>query len=134
LQTRSHQAYSGVSAEWSVTGVTLVRCLTEMGMGVDVHGRDYTKAARRAVSDAIRHSSVSFFRLLGRSVDEMHVAVTIGIPQPESVDKDAVAAELPHGTVTVQVVAGGLEVPAEAGSDAIVIANAAVVVSFDDGA
>ena len=35
-----------------------VRCITEMGMGVDVHGRDATKAARRAVSDAIRHSSL----------------------------------------------------------------------------
>lgn len=113
--------------------MTLVRCLTEMGMGVDVHGRDYTKAAKRAVSDAIRHSSVSFFRLLGRSVDEMHVAVTIGVPEPKAVDKQAVAAELPHGIVTVSVVSGGLEVPAEGGSDAIVIANAAVVVSFDDG-
>jgi uncharacterized protein (TIGR02058 family) len=25
-----------------------VRCIPEMGMGVDVHGRDATKAARRA--------------------------------------------------------------------------------------
>ncbi len=25
------------------------RWITEMGMGVDVHGGDYTKAARRAV-------------------------------------------------------------------------------------
>ena len=33
-----------------------------MGMGVDVHGRDATKAARRAVSDAIRHSSLGFVR------------------------------------------------------------------------
>ncbi|MFU8815207.1 MAG: Lin0512 family protein [Pseudomonadales bacterium] len=113
--------------------MTLVRCLTEMGMGVDVHGRDYTKAARRAVSDAIRHSSVSFFRLLGKSVDEMHVAVTIGVPNPEAVDLAAVAAELPHGVVTVTAVSGGLEIPGEGGADAIVIANAAVVVSFPDG-
>jgi hypothetical protein len=28
---------------------------------------------------------------------------------------------------------GGLEVPAESGSDSIIIANAAVIVSFDDG-
>ena len=33
--------------------MTRVRCVTEMGMGVDVHGRDATKAAKRAVSDAI---------------------------------------------------------------------------------
>jgi uncharacterized protein (TIGR02058 family) len=113
--------------------MTLVRCFTEMGMGVDVHGRDYTKAAKRAVSDAIRHSSVSFFRLLGKSADDMHVAVTIGVPDPTRVDKAAVAAELPHGTVTVSVVAGGLEIPSADGADAIVIANAAVIVSIDDG-
>ena len=112
--------------------MALVRCLTEMGMGVDVHGRDYTRAARRAVSDAIRHSSIGFFRLLDKTVDEMHVEVNIGIPNPEAVDTAAVAAELPHGQVTVKVVAGGLEVPDERGSDAMVIANAAVLVSFDD--
>ena len=39
-----------------------VRCITEMGMGVDVHGRDATKAAKRAVSDAIRHSSLGFVK------------------------------------------------------------------------
>ena len=112
--------------------MALVRCLTEMGMGVDVHGRDYTRAARRAVSDAIRHSSIGFFRLLNKTVDEMYVEVNIGIPNPEAVDTAAVAAELPHGQVTVKVVAGGLEVPDERGNDAMVIANAAVLVSFDD--
>ena len=43
-----------------------VRCITEMGMGVDVHGRDATKAAKRAVSDAIRHSSLGFVRITYR--------------------------------------------------------------------
>ena len=42
--------------------MALNRYVTEMGMGADVHGRDYTKAAKRAVSDAIRHSSLNFFR------------------------------------------------------------------------
>ena len=48
-----------------------VRCITEMGMGVDVHGRDATKAAKRAVSDAIRHSSLGFFRMLGKTANDM---------------------------------------------------------------
>ncbi|WP_370232452.1 Lin0512 family protein [Cognatishimia sp.] len=30
-------------------------------MGADVHGQDYTKAALRGVSDAIRHSSLTIF-------------------------------------------------------------------------
>src|ERR1700754_3666201 len=110
-----------------------VRCITEMGMGVDVHGRDATKAARRAVSDAIRHSSVGFFRMVGKTAKDMFVDVTIGVPDPDGVDTAAVAKELPYGTVTVTAVKGGLEIPAESGGDAIIIANAAVVVSLDDG-
>ena len=78
-----------------------VRCITEMGMGVDVHGKDGTKAARRAVSDAIRHSSLGFFRMLGKTAKDMFVDVTIAVPNPETVDKEAVAKELPYGTAAV---------------------------------
>jgi uncharacterized protein (TIGR02058 family) len=113
--------------------MTRVRCITEMGMGVDVHGRDATKAAMRAVSDAIRHSSLGFFRMLGKTANDMFVDVTIGVPDPSAVDTAAVAKELPYGTVTVKAVKGGLEIAAEQGSDAIIIANAAVIVSLDDG-
>src|SRR5919204_3425092 len=112
--------------------MTRVRCVTEMGMGVDVHGRDATKAAKRAVSDAIRHSSLGFFRMIGKTANDMFVDVTIGVPNPEAVDKEAVAKELPYGTVTVTAVKGGLEIPAESGGDAIMIANAAVIVSLED--
>jgi uncharacterized protein (TIGR02058 family) len=111
-----------------------VRCITEMGMGVDVHGKDTTKAARRAVSDAIRHSSLGFFRMVGKTSSDMFVDVTIAVPSPDAVDTSAVAKELPYGTVTVKAVKGGLEIPAESGGDAIIIANAAVIVSLDDGA
>lgn len=111
-----------------------VRCITEMGMGVDVHGRDATKAAKRAVSDAIRHSSVGFFRMVGKTPHDMFVDVTIGVPNPEAVDTDAVAKELPYGAVTVKAVHGGLDIPAESGTDGILIANAAVVVSLENDA
>ena len=47
--------------------MALVRCVTEMGMGVDVHGLDYTTAAKRAVFDAIHHSSLGFPRLVGKT-------------------------------------------------------------------
>ena len=111
--------------------MALERVVTEMGMGVDVHGRDYTRAAQRAVSDAIRHSSLSLFRALGKPRDEMRIRLLIGVPEPGLVDKDAVAGELPYGAVEVIVEKGGLEVPGPDGSDAIVIANAAVLVQFD---
>ena len=47
--------------------MTRQRYVTEFGMGTDVHGSDMTKAACRAVSDAIRHSSLNFFKALGRT-------------------------------------------------------------------
>lgn len=105
-----------------------------MGMGVDVHGRDYTKAARRAVSDALRHSSLNFFEAAGKSRDDMHVEVRIAVVDPAAVDSAAVASEIPYGTVTVSVEAGGLDIAADSvsSSDGIVIANAAVLVSFED--
>jgi hypothetical protein len=59
--------------------------------------------------------------------------VTVAVARPEAVDTAAVAAELPHGTVTVTAVRGGLDVPPSDGVDLIVMANAAVIVSFDDG-
>jgi uncharacterized protein (TIGR02058 family) len=100
----------------------------EFGMGVDVHGQDSTKAACRAVSDAIRHSSLPFFRDVRERGGKMLVDVTVGVPDPASVDVERVRRELPHGDVTVHPVAGGLRVP---GSDTI-IACASITVSIED--
>jgi uncharacterized protein (TIGR02058 family) len=116
-----------------VNGMALVRCVTEMGMGVDVHGLDYTRAAQRAVFDAIHHSSLGFQRLLGKTADDMQVDVTIGVPRPEKVDGKAVLSTLPHGEGHIKVVQGGLELLNEGGSDGTLIANAIIVVSVDDG-
>jgi uncharacterized protein (TIGR02058 family) len=109
----------------------LKRAILEMGAGNDLHGGDYTKAALRAVQDAIHHSSLGMIRSLRVEPDQMHVEVTIGVQRPENVDQEAVRASLPHGTVTVKVVKGGLDVPDEDGHDSAVIASAAVVVRLD---
>ncbi|HAK50960.1 MAG TPA: hypothetical protein DCM54_03510 [Gammaproteobacteria bacterium] len=103
------------------------RYITEMGMGTDVHGRDNTVAAERAVFDAIHHSSLHFFPHLGKTAKDMQIDLMIGVPDPDSVDKERVAGVLPYGMVTVTVRKGGLEIPTEDG-DAIVIANAGIVV------
>ncbi len=110
----------------------MARWVTEMGMGVDVHGNDYTKAACRAVSDAIRHSSLNFFNAAGKSRDDMQIEAVIAVADPSALDLEAIAAELPYGTVTVKPVVGGLDVPAIGVKDPIVIANAAILVSFPD--
>jgi uncharacterized protein (TIGR02058 family) len=107
------------------------RVILEMGSGNDLHGGDYTKAALRAVQDAIHHSSLSLVRSLGVDARAMQVEVTIGVQQPDRVDAAAVAKSLPHGQVTVKVVKGGLDVPDETSGDMAVIANAAVAVRLD---
>ena len=76
------------------------RFVTEMGMGTDVHGGDYTKAARRAVSDAIRHSSLHFFKPLGLTARDMQITVKIGVGQPSAVDRQAVAAVIVYLDMT----------------------------------
>jgi uncharacterized protein (TIGR02058 family) len=107
------------------------RVILELGSGNDLHGGDYTKAAVRAVEDAIHHSSLSFVRTLGLDARTMQVAVTIGVQQPDRVDPEIVKATLPHGQVTVTVVKGGLDVPDAARGDVAVIASAAVAVRLE---
>jgi uncharacterized protein (TIGR02058 family) len=111
--------------------MAMKRMVLEIGMGTDIRGTDYTKAAVRALRDALWHNSLSVGRALGLDADAMHVAVTIGVPQPGRVDRDAVLAVLPHGTGTVEVVEGGLEIPNDRGTDATVLAHAAAVVYLD---
>jgi uncharacterized protein (TIGR02058 family) len=102
-----------------------------MGTGNDLHGGDYTKAAVRAVQDAIHHSSLSMIRSLGVDSKTMRVEVTIGVQQPDKVNTEAVKATLPHGVVTVKAVKGGLDVPDDERGDIAVIASAAVAVRLD---
>ena len=112
--------------------MALTRYVTEMGMGVDVHGGDYTKAARRAVADAIRHSSLNFFSALDKSPEDMRITVKLGVGDPDAVDTAQVAAELPYGTVTVEPEQGGLDIPAPNGTDIMVMVNAAILVCFEE--
>ena len=102
------------------------RAILEMGAGNDLHGGDYTKAAIRAVQDALHHSSLSFIRTLGINKDELEVNVTIGVQEPAKIDTDKVKEALPVGKVTVTAVKGGLNVPDEAIGDVAVIATAAI--------
>lgn len=104
------------------------RMVLEIGMGTDIRGRDYTKAAVRALRDALWHNSLTITRALGVDIDSMKVDITIGVPHPDLVDKAQVLAVLPHGTGTVTCVEGGLEIPTEDGTGATVMAHAAAIV------
>ncbi len=102
------------------------RFIIEMGMGNDLHGMDYQKAATRAIQDAIRHSTLSVFAATGLGVADMRVQVTIGVQEPDRLDTDALAATLPRGRATVSAVQGGQNVTNPETGETVVIATAAV--------
>ncbi len=102
------------------------RLILEMGMGNDLYGMDYTKAAKRAVEDAFRHSTLSVFTSLKLDPAQMQVQVTVGVAEPDQVDCDAVAATLPRGVATVKAVKGGQNVENIANGTSHIIATAAV--------
>jgi uncharacterized protein (TIGR02058 family) len=111
--------------------MALKRMVLQIGMGTDIRGTDYTKAAVRALRDALWHNGLSIADAVGLPVDAMQVDVTIGVPRPDRVDEQAVLAVLPHGTGTVRVVEGGLEIPNDSGTNKTVVANAAAVVRLE---
>lgn len=102
------------------------RIILEMGTGNDLYGEDYTKAGVRAVQDALHHSSLILFRSLGIDRDSMQVEVTVGVQQPDSVDKSIIASQIPFGDVTVNVELGGLNIVDDENGTTSVIATAAV--------
>ena len=118
------------------------RYILEVGTGIDLHGLDETKAASRAVKDAISHSSMvglgSLFKIgsFKEMSDALMVDVTIATPNPEKVDGDAVLATLPEGNRRINVIQGGMQWPDSSTEDAakshgIVMANAVIMVLVD---
>ena len=107
------------------------RVILELGTGNDLHGGDYTKAALRAVQDALHHSSLAMLRTLNIKPQDMMVEVTIGVQKPEMVDLEKVRASLPYGKITAKAVKGGLDVPDDERDDTAVIASAAIAVRLD---
>jgi len=111
-----------------MTETSLKRIILEMGTGNDLHGGDYTKAAKRAVQDALHHSSLILFRSLEIDPNSMAIELTLAAQEPDKIDVDAVAATLPYGEVTAKAVKGGLNVPDDATGGLTVIVNAGVLV------
>lgn len=98
----------------------------ELGNGTDLRGGDSTKAAARAVHDAIHKSSLYLMDYVD-GFDQVFVDVTVAVPHPETVRTDEVLQVLPVGRKSIQVIAGGLVLPYRAGSaEEVIVANAAV--------
>jgi uncharacterized protein (TIGR02058 family) len=102
------------------------RVIIEMGMGNDLHGMDYQKAAMRAIEDAFRHSTLPIFHSIDLPTDTMRVQVTVGVQEPDKIDTAALAQMLPRGRATVTATTGGHNVANPETGDTAVIATAAI--------
>ena len=111
--------------------MTRKRLVMEVGMGTDLRGQDYTKAAIRGLKDALWHNSLTVAPALGYSPDDMQVDIEVAVAYPDKVDKQAVAAVLPYGQANVSVSKGGLDVPNDDNTATTVIANVAAIVYLD---
>lgn len=112
----------------------------QTGMGVDLHGQDITKAAIRAVENAIYHNSMPGLRsvLPENRLDNMKVNIKLALPcDKEKLDEEKVKAVLPFGQKTVEIVDGGMVTTSgvilkEKGdkNDLMYIVNAAIEVGY----
>ena len=102
------------------------RFIIEMGSGNDQYGMDYTKAAARAIEDAIRHSAIPMLAARNIPHTDMRVQVTIGVQEPEKLDTGQLKPPPPRGTITITAAQGGLNVHNPDTDTTIVIATAAV--------
>lgn len=82
----------------------------ELGMGADLHGQDVTKAAARAIRNAIGHNSMPGLRsLIGDDPSRMKVRVRLAVPaDKDRLDLDKLRQGLPYGEVSFEVVDGGM--------------------------
>lgn len=107
------------------------RMVTQFGMGTSIRSRNYTEAAARAIRDALWHNALNVADAFGFPREAMIIDVEIGVQQPDAVDRDALLTIFPYGRPAITVVKGGLDIPKPGGDGISVVANAAVIVSFD---
>ena len=123
--------------------MTLKPFAIEFGLGVDLHGQDPTKAAVKAVRNAVQHVSLPGMRQIAGITDpnsQVVVDVLLGVPamMMDRLDPERVKEALPFGRRSVAVATGGLlassgvAVPAMGdSSDQAVAVVAAVTVQLE---
>jgi uncharacterized protein (TIGR02058 family) len=115
------------------------RFIVEIGTGIDIHGENVTRAACRAVRDAVSRSCLcGLVELLElKNLDDVQVDILVASPNPDQVDLEEVMAEVPIGRKSAHTVEGGMTarglcVPQfDPKCDQIVVVNAAVTVFID---
>ncbi len=86
------------------------RYAIELGYGADLHGEDMTKAALRAVKDAMSRTCLcGLVEVHGRDgFGGVHVDVQVAVPDPAQVDLKALEKAVPIGTVSAGAQQGGM--------------------------
>ena len=107
------------------------RMAVEFGMGTSLRKQDYTGAAIRGLKDALWHNSLSLADAFGFKKEEMLIDVEIGVQEPRSVKIEDLKKILPYGRSTFKVVHGGLDILKPNENGITIIANVAIIVSFD---
>ena len=107
------------------------RVIVELGSGNDLHGGDYTKASVRALEDALRHSSLTMLRSLQKKPEDMEIRIIVGVQKPTLVNPIEIKNQIPYGSVEVEVVHGGLDIPDPELNDIVVIASVAIEVRLE---
>jgi uncharacterized protein (TIGR02058 family) len=111
--------------------MVMKRVVTQFGMGTSIRSRNYTEAAARAIRDALWHNSLNVADAFEFPREAMIINVEIGVQQPDKVNAEVLLKIFPYGQPSVTVVKGGLDIPRREKEGWSVIANAAVMVSFD---
>ncbi len=113
------------------------RYVVEWGTGVDVHGMNVTKAASKALRDAISHCcmvGLTEYAGLTRLSEQMKLDVKIACPRKDELNVEEALKGLPaYKNINVEVVDGGLEIdgmdlPGVDGGRTIIVVNAGITV------
>lgn len=114
------------------------RFIVEIGTGADLHGGDVSKAAQRAIRDAVSRSCLcGLFDIIGiTDPNEMYIEVKVACPNPERINREEVLKAVPFGSTHLEVEPGGLavrglELPELGEGDTIVVVVAALTVYVD---
>lgn len=112
----------------------------QTGTGTDIHGQNVTKASVRAIEDATLFNSMPGIEkyLPDQNLENMKVNVRLAVPLDEDkVDEEEIRKAIPYGSVTVEVINGGMATSSgiilddkEDQNDLMYIVNAAVEVGY----
>lgn len=107
------------------------RIILELGQGTSLRNENYTRAAKRAVENALWQNSLSVAELFGFEKKDMVIDVVLGSQEPTKIDRKIIEAIFPYGEVSIKCIFGGLDVPTANASRKTLIVTAAIIVSLE---